>query len=440
MIWWKTWTLVKETIMASIPVVVFLFFMVLSLPIALVMVVTGLAGAVSIGGPDFIEIIADRLYAGVSGFVLIAIPYFILTAELMNRADLTGRMITFANSLFGRIPGALSHVNVAVSVLFAGITGAAVTDTVAIGKTLIPAMKQEGYGADYCAAVTACSSIIGPIIPPSIVMVVYAATMRGLSMVDLFIAGIIPGLLMGVALLVTSGLICWRRGYVGKEPIRIRLILKTGINAFAAMIIPIVILGGILSGIATVTEAAAIGAAYTLVIGVVGYRTLGFKEIFDALKTTISFSGVVFFLLGASTILGWYITRSGIARDAAEIIASVSNIPSLQLLCVCILLLILGAFVDVLPAVVIAGPVLAPAMLQLGFDPLHFGMIMLLALNIGNITPPVGMTLLVAAKLSDVPYEKAVVASLPFLITHLVVLALVALIPQLTLWLPGMFG
>ena len=426
--------------MVSIPIIVFLLFMALSLPVALVMVVTGLTGAVSIGGPDFIEIIADRLYAGVSGFVLIAIPYFIFTAELMNRANLTGRLISFANSLFGRVPGALSHVNVAVSVLFAGITGAAVTDTVAIGKTLIPAMKKDGYHADYCAAVTACSSIIGPIIPPSIIMVVYAATLRGLSMVDLFIAGIIPGLLMGIALLVTSGWICWRRGYAGKDRISIRRIFQTGSAAFAAMIIPVVILGGILSGIATVTEAAAIGAAYTLLIGVLGYRTLGWKDILDALKTTINFSGVVFFLLGASTILGWYITRSGIAREAAEVIASVSSVPSLQLLAVCTLLLFLGAFVDVLPAVVIAGPVLAPAMVQLGFDPLHFGMIMLLALNIGNITPPVGMTLLVAAKLAEVPYEKAVMASLPFLITHLVVLALVALIPELTLWLPNLFG
>jgi tripartite ATP-independent transporter DctM subunit len=426
--------------MMSVPITAFLFFMILGLPVALVMVVTGLTGAVSIGGLEFLEILADRLYAGVSGFVLIAIPYFILTAELMNRANLTDRLIAFANSLFGRIPGALSHVNVAVSVLFAGITGAAVTDTVAIGKTLIPSMKKEGYHADYCAAVTACSSIIGPIIPPSIIMVVYAATLRGLSMVDLFIAGIIPGFLMGAALLITSGWICWRRGYVGKERISIKRIVSTGSAAFAAMIVPVVILGGILSGIATVTEAAAIGAAYTLIIGVFVYRTLGWKEIWAALETTINFSGVVFFLLGASTILGWYITRSGIARDAAEVISAISTVPSVQLFAVCSLLLILGAFVDVLPAVVIAGPVLAPAMIQLGFDPLHFGMIMLLALNIGNITPPVGMTLLVAAKLAEVPYEKAVRASMPFLITHLVVLALVALIPELTTWLPQLFG
>ena len=388
--------------MGAIPITVFAVLVLAGLPIALVMVIAGLAGAVTVGGLDFLEIIADRFYAGVSGFVLIAIPYFIFTAELMNRAKLTDRLITFASSLFGKIPGALSHVNVAVSVLFAGITGAAVTDTVAIGKTLIPAMKREGYGADYCAAVTACSSIIGPIIPPSIIMVVYAATLRGISVIDLFVAGIVPGLLMGAMLLVTSAWISWRRGYASSEAMSLRRVLKTGVNAFAAMAVPAVILGGILSGVATVTEAAAIGAIYAFLIGIFLYRTLSLKDVWQSLVSTISFSGVVFFLLGASTVLGWYITRSGIAREAAELIVLVSTDPSIQIAVVCVLLIFLGAFVDVLPAVVIAGPVLAPAMVQLGFDPLHFGMVMLLALNIGNITPPVGMTLLVSAKLSQV--------------------------------------
>ena len=422
--------------MGAIPITVFALLALAGLPIALVMIIAGLAGAVTVGGLDFLEIIADRFYAGVSGFVLIAIPYFIFTAELMNRAKLTDRLITFASSLFGKIPGALSHVNVAVSVLFAGITGAAVTDTVAIGKTLIPSMKREGYGADYCAAVTACSSIIGPIIPPSIIMVVYAATLRGVSVIDLFVAGIIPGLLMGVMLLVTSAWISWRRGYASSEAMNLRRVLSTGVNAFAAMAVPAVILGGILSGVATVTEAAAIGAIYAFLIGIFLYRTLSLRDIWESLISTINFSGVVFFLLGASTVLGWYITRSGIAREAAVLIVAVSSDPSVQMAVVCVLLIFLGAFVDVLPAVVIAGPVLAPAMMQLGFDPLHFGMVMLLALNIGNITPPVGMTLLVSAKLSQVPYESAIRASLPFMATHLLVLGLVAYIPQLALWLP----
>ncbi len=418
----------------------FVVLALLGLPIALVMVAAGLAGAVSIGGIDFLEIIADRFFAGVSGFVLIAVPYFIFTAELMNRAKLTDRLVAFSNSLFGRVPGALSHVNVTVSVFFAGITGAAVTDTVAIGKTLIPAMKREGYHADYSAAVTACSSIIGPIIPPSIIMIVYAATLRDLSVIALFAAGVVPGLMMAAALLVASGWISWRRGYASHEAISLARIWRTGLSASAALFIPIVILAGILSGATTVTEAAAIGAAYTLILGVLIYRSLGWREIWDALVATVGFSGVVFFLLGASTVLGWFVTRSGVAREAAEIISEISKNPLIQILAVDLLLIGLGMFVDVLPAIIVAAPVIAPAMIQLGFDPLHIAMVMLLALNIGNITPPVGMTLMTAARIAEVSYEASIRQSLPFLASHLVVLLIASFSPAVVLWFPTLIG
>ena len=418
----------------------FLIFSVIGLPIALVMVIAGLAGAFTVGGIDFFEIIADRFYSGVSGFVLIAVPYFVFTAELMNRAKLTHRLVAFANSLFGRVPGALSHVNITVSVFFAGITGAAVTDTVAIGKTLIPAMKREGYDADYCAAVTACSSIIGPIIPPSIIMIVYAATLRNLSVIALFAAGLIPGLMMAAALLVASTWISSRRGYARHEAISLARIWHTGLAAFAALLTPVVILGGILTGTTTVTEAAALGAVYTLFLGLLGYKTLSKRDIWEALIATVVFSGVVFFLLGASTVLGWYVTRSGIARDAAEAITLVSNDPLVQILLVDLLLIAIGMFIDVLPAIVVAAPVLAPAMIQLGFDPLHFGMVMLLALNLGNITPPVGMTLMTASRIAGVSYESAIKQSLPFLLSHLVVLAIASASPELVLWFPRLIG
>ena len=419
---------------------VFAGLIVIGLPIGLVMVAAGLAGAVSIGGLDFLEIVADRFYAGVSGFVLIAIPYFVFTAEVMNRSGLTERMVAFANSLFGRLPGALSHVNIVVSVFFAGITGAAVTDTVAIGKTLIPAMKREGYGAAYSAAVTACSSIIGPIIPPSVIMIVYATTLRDVSVLQLFAAGLVPGLLMAAALLVASGVISWRRGYVGHEPVRLKRIIATSVATVPAFGIPVIIIGGILSGTTTLTEAGALGALYTLVLGVVAYRSLDARAIWDALVSTVSFSGVVFLLLGASTVLGWTVTRSGVARDAAQAIAFVSGDPAVQILAVVLLLIALGMVIDVLPAVVVAAPVLAPAMVELGFDPLHFGMVMLLALNLGNITPPVGMTLMTASRIAEVPYEAAIRESAPFLASHLVVIAVASLSPSLILWFPRLIG
>ncbi len=419
---------------------VFLILILVGVPIGLVMIASGLAGAVSVGGFDFLEIVADRFYAGVSGFVLIAVPYFIFAAEVMNRSGLTDRMVAFANSLFGRLPGALSHVNITVSVFFAGITGAAVTDTVAIGKTLIPAMKREGYGAAYSAAVTACSSIIGPIIPPSVIMIVYATTLRDVSVLQLFAAGVMPGLLMAGALLVASGWISWRRGYAGHQAVQLKRILITGVATLPAFGIPVIIIGGILSGITTLTEAGALGALYAFALGLFAYRSLSRRDIWDALVNTVSFSGVVFLLLGASTVLGWYVTRSGIARDAAEAIKFVSSDPLIQILVVDLLLIALGMVIDVLPAVVVAAPVLAPAMVSLGFDPLHFGIVMLLALNLGNITPPVGMTLMTASKIAEVPYEAAIKESTPFLISHLVVIIVASASPTLILWFPKLIG
>jgi tripartite ATP-independent transporter DctM subunit len=348
---------------------VFAVLLLAGTPIAVVMVMSGLAGAVSIGGLNFLEIIADRMLSGVAGYILISVPYFIFTAELMNHAGLTQRLIDFNNALFGRVRGALSHVNITVSVFFAGLTGAAITDTVAIGKILIPAMKKQGYDASYSAAVTACSSIIGPIIPPSIVMVVYASILRDISVIDLFAAGIVPGLMMAVALLVASVIISIRRSYPRQEePWRLAVVLRTFLPTIPALLVPVIILGGILSGATTVTEASAFGAVYALAVGLLGYRTLTLAKIIDALMTTIRFSGVVFFLLAASTVLGWFVTRSGIARDAASLITQVSDLWWVQILLVDALIILLGTVLDVLPAMVVSAPVLVPAMIALGFD------------------------------------------------------------------------
>jgi len=420
--------------------IIFVVLLLLGVPIALVMVFSGLAGATSLGGLDFLEILPDRMFSGVSGFLLMAIPYFIFTAELMNRVGLTQRLIDFNNALLGRIRGALSHVNITTSLFFAGLTGAAITDTVAVGKLMIPAMKKEGYPADYSAAVTACSSVIGPIIPPSVVMVVYATILQDISVISLFVAGIVPGLLLVGALLFVSGWLSWRRkfpvhGHGGLVPA-----LKAFLPTLPALLVPVIILGGILSGLSTVTEASAFAAVYSMLIGVLIYRRLSIKMVWAALLTTVRLSGVVFFLLAASTVLGWFVTRSGITREAATLITGFSTNPLVQLFLVDALLLLVGTAVDVLPALVIVAPVLVPAMIQLGFDPLHFAMVMILTLNVGNITPPVGMTLMTAAQIADVSYESAIRASLPFYFSFIAVIAIVSVFPQVVLWLPAMFN
>ncbi|CEP37590.1 MULTISPECIES: TRAP transporter large permease [unclassified Halomonas] len=419
-------------------IVVFVLLLFIGAPVAVVMAMSGLAGGFALGGERMLGIIADRMFSGVSGFLLIAVPYFIFTAELMNQGGLTHKLIAFNNALFGRVRGSLSHVNISVSVFFAGLTGAAVTDTVAIGKIMIPEMKRQGYDAEYAAAVTACSSIIGPIIPPSVVMVVYATLLRDISVIDLFAGGIIPGLLMALALLGVSFFLAWKRNYPKEAPTPFKAAMLAFLVALPAMVVPLIILGGILSGLTTITEASGFAAVYAIVIGVVFYRNLTWRKIWDALVTTVRFSGVVFFLLATSAVLGWFVTRSGIARDAAIMITTFSDAAFVQLMLVCLLLLVIGTVMDVLPALVVIAPVLVPAMIQLGFDPLHFAILMIVVLNISNVTPPVGMTLMTAARIAEVPYERAIIASLPFYVSFLVVIVLLAAFPALSTWIPSL--
>ncbi|MCG7575747.1 MULTISPECIES: TRAP transporter large permease [unclassified Halomonas] len=419
-------------------IIAFVVLLLIGAPVAVVMAMSGLAGGFAIGGERMLGIIADRMFSGVSGFLLIAVPYFIFTAELMNQGGLTHKLIAFNNALFGRVRGSLSHVNISVSVFFAGLTGAAVTDTVAIGKIMIPEMKKQGYDAEYAAAVTACSSIIGPIIPPSVVMVVYATLLRDISVIDLFAGGIIPGLLMALALLGVSFFLAWKRNYPKQAPTPFKMAIMSFVLALPALVVPLIILGGILSGLTTITEASGFAAVYAIVIGVVFYRNLTWRKIWEALVTTVRFSGVVFFLLATSAVLGWFVTRSGIARDAARIITTFSDAAFVQLMLVCLLLLVVGTVMDVLPALVVIAPVLVPAMIQLGFDPLHFAILMIVVLNISNVTPPVGMTLMTAARIAEVPYERAIVASLPFYVSFLVVIVLLAAFPALSTWIPSL--
>jgi tripartite ATP-independent transporter DctM subunit len=267
-------------------------------------------------------------------------------------------------------------------------------------------------------------------------MIVYATILQEISVISLFIAGIVPGLLLTAALLFVSGFLAWRRKFPVHGDGGIVLALKAFLPTLPALLVPVIILGGILSGLSTVTEASAFAAVYTVGIGMLIYKRLTLAQIWDALLTTVRLSGVVFFLLGASTVLGWFVTRSGVTREAAELIAAFSDNPLIQILLVNVLLLLVGTAVDVLPALVIVAPVLVPAMVQLGFDPLHFAMVMIITLNVGNITPPVGMTLMTAARIAQVSYESAIRASLPFYLSFVAVIAIVSVWPQVVLFLP----
>ena len=242
----------------TVAIIVFVALILIGTPIGLVMVMSGLAGSWDLGGIAFFGIVAERMFAGVSGYLLMAVPYFIFTSELMNRAGLTERLVAFNNALLGHVRGALSHVNITVSLFFSGLTGAAITDTVAVGKIMIPAMKKEGYSPAYAAAVTACSSIIGPIIPPSVVMVIYAAILQNVTVLELFAAGILPGLLMATALLVASAVLAWLKDFPRHGDTNLAAAARAFLPTIPALLVPVIILGGILSGMTTITEASAV--------------------------------------------------------------------------------------------------------------------------------------------------------------------------------------
>ncbi len=420
--------------------VIFFIFILMGIPIAYTIGLTGMWGLLSAGGYDFLSIIPTRILAAASNFILVSIPLFILCSEFLNRSGMTDRIINFALSLMGKYRGGLSHVNIGASILFAGLTGTAVTDTAAIGNILIPTMKEKGYGAGYSAAVTASSSVIGPIIPPSLIMIVYASMFKEVSVISMFAAGIIPGVIVGLSLLLISSLISIRRNYPKERSYSLKEIMETTREALWALLTPIIILGAILTGVTTVTEAGAIAALYALLVGVFVYKSLSFKDIYLSLKNTVVLSGIIFFLIGAANILGWVVTYSGLTETMGRAMMTVSSNSIIQLAMVNILFLIVGMFLDIGPAVVILAPIITPVMIHLGFDPLHFAMIMMVNVNIGNATPPMGMTLMVASQIAEVPYERAIKEVLPFITAEIIALLLISYLPQLTLWVPTILG
>src|SRR6056297_2663720 len=420
--------------------VIFFVIIAIGVPIAYAIGLAGMFGLFTAGGTSFFTIMSTRLLAAVSDFILISIPLFILTSELLNHSGMTDGIINFALSLMGRYRGGLSHVNIGASILFAGLTGTAVTDTAAIGNILIPAMKEKGYASGYSAAVTAASSVIGPIIPPSLIMIVYASMFKEVSVISMFAAGIIPGVIVGLSLFLIRFIISSRRGYPKEKVYSLKEIWKATKEAVWALLTPIIILGAILTGVTTVTEAGALAALYAFLVGVFIYKNLGWKEIYDSLKNSVVLSGVVFFLIGSANILGWVVTYSGLTEVLGTAMINFSQSHIIQLLMVNILFLMVGMFLDIGPAVVLLAPIVTPVMVQLGFDPLHFAMIMMVNVNIGNATPPMGMTLMVGSQIARVPYEKAIKEVAPFILAEIGALLLISYIPELTLWIPRILG
>ncbi|KUF11224.1 TRAP transporter large permease [Pseudoponticoccus marisrubri] len=380
-------------------------------------------------------VVAHRVINGVDSFPLLAVPFFILAGNLMNSAGITERIFSFALALVGWMRGGLGHVNVGASVIFAGMSGAAVADAGGLGSIEIKAMRDAGYDPGFAVGVTAASSTIGPIIPPSLPMVIYGVV-SGASIGQLFAAGFLPGLVMAASLMLMIAYFARVRGFKRDQPFALKLLQVTFARAFLSLLTPVIIVGGILSGAFTPTEAAVAACAYALFLGLVVYRTLSLKRFLRVSYDTIETTAVVLFVVAAASIFAWILTSNRVPEAAATLLLSLSDRPWVILLLMNVVLLVVGCFMETVAAITILVPVLLPVAVELGVDPVHFGVIMVLNLMLGLLTPPVGMVLYVLSRVSGVPFERCVVATAPFLIPLVLCLLLMTFIPGIAMWLP----
>ena len=417
-----------------------LVLMIAGLPIAFALMIAPGISLFFDGQQSMFPMLLMRMYNGMDSFPLMAIPYFILAGEVMNRGGITTRLVRLSQALIGHLRGGLAHVNILSSILFAGLSGSAVADTSAIGSMLIPAMEKNGYTKRFSAAVTAASSVIGPIIPPSGIMIIYAFVMN-VSVAGLFAAGLVPGLLVGFSLMGMTVYLSKKRNYpVASQRASFNEVFISFKGAILPLLTPIIILGGILAGIFTPTEAAAIAAGYAILISVFVLRTLNFKDIPKVLFNAALSSGMILFLVGASTAFATLVSLTGTAPKAMDIMNSISQNPLVLLFLVNLLLFFVGMFLDAGPAILILGPVLGPTFIGMGVDPLHFAIIMCVNVTVGLATPPMGLILFVAAGLSDEPVEKIAWEMLPFLAIEIIVIFLITFVEAIPMTLPRLLG
>lgn len=380
-------------------------------------------------------IVAQRLVAGMDSFTLLAIPFFLLAGSLMSSTGMTTRLIDFANALVGRFSGGLAMSNIVASTFFSGISGSAVADTSVFGRIFIPEMVRLGYGRAFSVAVTAASSVVAPIIPPSIGFIVYGVITEQ-SIIRLFLAGIVPGALFSFAALAITWRLSKTRGYPVHPPAGRGELWRSFRSAAPALFLPVFILIGIFSGAFTVTECSAIAVLYALIVGGFVYRELTFGRIIASLRETAEMTAVIMIVVGAAKLFAWVLAQAQVPQAAVAWIAAVGGDPLLFLLMVNVLLLLVGTFMESNAAMVMLVPILHPAGLALGVDPTQLGVIVVVNLCLGLITPPIGLCLNVACKLGDLPLEKSLKDIAPFIALGLAILALLSLAPGFSLWLP----
>jgi tripartite ATP-independent transporter DctM subunit len=409
----------------------------LGLPIAVAMGVTAVLVFLGVGQGEMLSIMGQRMYSATTSFPLLAIPFFILAGNLMNTGGMTHRIFRFAQALVGHIKGGLGHVNVIASMIFAGMTGAALAEAMGLGTIQIPAMKKAGFGKRFSAAVTAAASTIGPVIPPSIPFVIYGS-ITGTSVGRLFLGGFIPGLLMGVAQMATVYWISTRRGYPREQRATARELMESGKAGVPALLTPLIVMGGILGGIFTPTEASVAASLYALILGMVLYREIRYSELSRAVWDTVESTIRVMFIISTASLFGWLLIYLRIPDAVVTGLLGLSDKPWVILTIINIVLLILGCFMEGIAIMLLTIPVFFPVVTKLGIDPVHFGVVMTLNLMVGLLTPPVGMVLYAVASISDVDVWELSRELVPFMTSIVVVLIAITFFPALVTFVPDL--
>jgi tripartite ATP-independent transporter DctM subunit len=382
---------------------------------------------------------AQRMATALNSFALLAIPFFILAGQLMNQGGIALRLIEFAKVLVGRLPGGLAFVNVIANMLFGAISGSAAASASAIGSFMTPKMEEEGYDRAYSAAVNITSATTGLVIPPSNILIVYSLASGGASIAALFLAGYIPGILTGVVLMAVAAIFAYRKKYPVGELVSLKEGIFRFLDAIPSLFLLIIVIGGIIAGYFTATEASAIAVLYTLLLSMI-YRQVKLSDLPAILLRTVGVTAIVLFLVGTSMGLSWVMSYSNIPQSVSAGLLSLSTNPIVILLVINLILLFVGIFMDMTPAVLIFTPIFLPVVTGLGMNPIHFGIIMVMNLSVGLCTPPVGSVLFIGCTVAKISIQKVIKPLIPFFIAMILVLMLVTYLPELSLWLPRMFG
>jgi tripartite ATP-independent transporter DctM subunit len=412
----------------------FLLLVVLGFPIVFSLAITSLLYLAVFDIP--VITMAQKMISGIDTYALLAVPFFILAGNLMNTGGVTRRLFRFASAMVGHIPGGLGHANVLASMIFAGMSGAAIADAGGLGTIEIKAMRDEGFDIGFSAAVTAASSTIGPIIPPSIPMVIYAS-IASVSVGKLFLAGAVPGILMGLALMIMIYFVAKKRSYPVHAAFSVKEAVFSFVDGFLPLLTPVIILGGILGGVFSPTEAAIVASTWALVLGMLVYREIKFRDLIPVVMDTIKTTSMVVYIISAAAIFGWLLGREQVPQSVAQLLFSISKDPNVILLIIIIFLLIIGCVMETTAALILLTPILVPPVIQLGIDPVHFGLVMVLALMIGLLTPPVGVVLYITSSIAKISFEEMSRVTAPYLIPLVIVLLISAFIPAVTMTLPN---